>query len=143
MSDQKSRPPLGLELWTLKEWTNHRQAPFDLKKDNFSVAWHPTDGGYVQFRLVGGGDHEHEFKRHTDGCFRGELKIGKRQFEFSFVVTGTTPGRLMKGEFYEISKETGPDPVASWGAEERGGGPIIGHEGHGRGERRPEPPVRR
>jgi hypothetical protein len=137
MSDPKSRPPLSIELWNLKEWKNHRQAPFDLKKDDFSVAWQLTDGGYVQFRLVGGGEHQPEFKRHADGHFRGELEIGNRKFEFLFKVTGANP-KVMKGDFREIDKETGPDPVASWGAEERGGGPFFGEEGHGRGERRPE-----
>ena len=139
MNDQKNRKDdlLQLELWSLEEWRNHRQAPFDLKKDSFSVAWNAHDGGFMQFRLVNGGDYEIGFQLHEDGHFRGVLEVGRRRFEFLFKVTGANP-KVMKGDFLEVDVETGPDPVASWGAEERGGGPVFGNEGHGRGERRPE-----
>jgi hypothetical protein len=145
MSDPERKKPelLHLELWTLKEWMNHRQVPFELKKDDFSIAWSPAGGGFVQFRLVGGGDHEHDFNIHPDGSHRGKLEIHGRQFEFGFLIAGASPNRKMKGDFYEIDKEGGPDPVASWGAEERGGGPILGDDRHERGEHRPEPAMRR
>lgn len=134
MSNQESRQP---ETWSLKDWKNRREAPFDLKQDDFSVDWKSSTSGIIEFRFVNGNDSQSPF-RLEDSKFSGELPRAGRRFAFAFTVTGTGSRRGMQGDFFDLDSPSGPDPVASWGAEERGGGPILGQEGQGRRARRPE-----
>lgn len=125
MSDQERREPRTInEVWNLKVWENHRQAPFNLKKDLFSVVWSSVDGGIIQFRLEGSGDHQIPFNRRESTSWGGDFNQANKRFEFKFkIAVGSS--REMHGDFFEVDAG-GPDPVASWGAEERGGGPVLG-----------------
>lgn len=110
--------------WLLKDWHNLRQAPFDLMQEEFGIAW-GTDqsSGTIEFRLSGRVGQTQSFGLDR-GKYRGILDVDGRIFSFTFIVTPTTP-REMTGRFFDMKKSGGPDPVATWGAEERGG-PKVG-----------------
>jgi hypothetical protein len=107
--------------WLLKDWQNLRQAPFDLDRTEFGIDWSSDQSsGTIEFRLsgrVGGPPQSFGLDR---GKYRGILDVDGHGYQFTFTIDDTTP-RVMTGRFFDMKKSGGPDPVATWGAEERGG----------------------
>jgi hypothetical protein len=109
--------------WLLNDWDPDRGVSFDLKKTDFGMEWSADQSsGTIEFRLVAEpGGRITSFQLGTDGKYKGSLEVDRREYPFTFIITinGTTE-RVMCGSFFD-RKHGGPDPVATWGAEERGG----------------------
>ena len=121
MSTQETQEIQGRSRnWLLKDWQNLGELPFDLEIANFGIDWSSDrSSGSIEFRLSGRGGHTRSFDLDR-GTYRGILDLDGRVFSFTFILTVTAP-RVMTGRFFDLSKSGGPDPVATWGAEERGG----------------------